>query len=107
MNRRNFLRSIMGTVAAVVAAPFIPRAVKTSPVIEHGGAQFFPPQSFDGGKRMQEPFIYQYVYRNSVTGCCSDASPTSPPPHTFAFPELDVMDICREEDTGLYWVKTV
>lgn len=46
---------------------------------------------------------YKYLYRNPVTGCISYAtSDIAKLAHTFAYPELDVMDIYRQMTDGSF-----
>lgn len=67
--------------------------------VEPGEALFILPEG---------SYSYRYVYRNRVTGCCSDAYAVAPPPHTFAMPEHDVMDVYRLQDSGEFeWVASL
>lgn len=111
MNRRSFFRSLVGLFVAKALAPIAAQASLLSPAenlagafrvaypIEPGEALFFLPD---------KAYSYRYVYRNSLTGCCSDASPVAPPPHTFMMPEHDdVIDVYRLRGNGEFeWFST-
>ena len=46
---------------------------------------------------------YRFVYRNSITGHISDAMPEiARLVHTFAYPEIDVVDIYRQLEDGSF-----
>lgn len=96
MNRRGFFKSLAGLIAVKALAPFA-HAFRSAYPIEPGEALFILPKA--------GTYTYRYVYRNSVTGCCSDALPT--PQHTFMMPEHDVMDVYRVRENGEFeWFST-
>jgi hypothetical protein len=51
----------------------------------------------------QGVWSYRYVYRNSITGHVSNATPEiARLVHTFAYPELDVIDYYRHMEGGSF-----
>jgi hypothetical protein len=89
MNRRNFLSTLVGAVAAAILPKSKIQTYTTPFIVPSAGI-----------------YTYRYVYRNIVTGCSSDASPVTPS-HTFMMPEHDVIDIYRIQDSGEFeWVAT-
>jgi hypothetical protein len=105
MNRRGFLKSIVGFA---VASKFLP-AQKPVPNWRTDARIVSSKPSEELAAIMdEESYFYRYVYRNTITGHSSDASPVSPPTHTFAMPEHDVMDVYRLQDSGSFeWVATL
>jgi hypothetical protein len=69
-------------------------------VIYPGEALYF----LDGNQ-----WSYRYVYRNSITGHVSDATPDIKRiMHTFGYPENDVLDVYRQDSKGAFeWYRTV
>jgi hypothetical protein len=63
-------------------------------VIYPGEAMFYLPSAV---------WSYRYTYRNSVTGHVSDATPEiARLVHTFAYPEMDVVDIYQQLTDGTF-----
>jgi hypothetical protein len=63
-------------------------------VIAPGEALFLLPE---------RQWSYQYTYRNTITGHVSNATPeVARLVHTFAYPELDVIDIYRQMKDGSF-----
>jgi hypothetical protein len=105
MNRRGFLKSVAGFA---VASKFLP-AQKPVPNWRTDAKIVNSKPSPEQAAMMDgEASSYFYVYRNTMTGCCSNASPITPPPHTFMMPEHDVIDMYLLQDGGEFeWVATV
>jgi hypothetical protein len=107
MQRRSFLKSIASVAGVKALAPLAPLMLipnwRTDSRIVNSKPSPEQVAMMDG-----KTYSYFYVYRNTMTSCCSNASPTTPPPHTFAMPEHDVIDYYRLQDDGeFYWVETV
>ena len=104
MDRRNFLKSV---AALAVAAKLLP-ARKPIPDWRTDFDIVNSKPSPEQAAMMDGWYSYRYVYRNSVTGCSSDASPVIPPQHTFMMPEHDVIDVYRLQENGEFeWMATL
>lgn len=97
ISRRGFLGILGGLAAAEVARKIyiFPPASGwrfEGEVISPGEALFY---------LQPDGWSYRYAYRNIITGHVSDATPEIERlVHTFAYPEMDVIDIYRQLDKG-------
>ena len=88
ISRRRFLGILGGFAAAEVARKIYILPPTGGWRVSPGEALFYLPA---------EDWSYRYTYRNNITGCVSDATARIEQlTHTFAYPELDVVDIYRK-----------
>ena len=100
ISRRGFL-GILGAALAheavkpiYVFAPPQGWGVGNSGLFTPGEAMFFLPE---------KDWKYRYTYRNVVIGHVSDATPeVARLVHTFAYPELDMVDIYKQMTDGSF-----
>lgn len=102
ITRRGFFGLLGGAlVHEVVRKSYFfapPSGWRDSGLFAPGEAMFFLPE---------KDWKYRYAYRNVITGHVSDATPDiARLVHTFAYPEMDVVDIYRQLEDGSYeWNK--
>lgn len=101
ISRRGFLGLLGGFAAAEVARKIYVLPPARGWNVSPGEVMFYLPS--DG-------WTYRYAYRNNITGCVSDATPRIEQlKHTFAYPEVDVVDIYRRlagEDMAFNFYRT-
>jgi hypothetical protein len=100
ITRRGFFGLLGGAIAHQAVkktyffAPPNGWQARESGLFAPGEAMFFLPAK--GWK-------YQYVYRNPITGCVSNPTPDiETVAHTFACPEMDVLDVYKQMKDGSY-----
>jgi hypothetical protein len=105
ISRRGFLGLLGGLAAAEVARKIY--------ILPPSGGWRFEGGVISPGEALfylrPDGWSYRYAYRNIVTGHISDATPEiAKLVHTYAYPEIDVMDIYRQLDTGnLHYRQTI
>jgi hypothetical protein len=100
ITRRGFFGLLGGFAAAEAARKIYVLPPARGWNVSPGEALFYLPP---------EGWSYRYTYRNIVTGHVSDATPeVARLVHTFVYPDMDVVDIYRQLDTGnLHYRQTI
>ena len=96
-------RGFLGLLGSLVAA----EAARKIYVLPPAGGWSFKGGVIAPGETLfilpEDQFSYRYTYRNIITGHVSDATPhVAQLLHTFAYPEMDVVDIYKQMKDGSF-----